>query len=356
MYALTASNRRALSRASFALAAASLLGACDSDRPVAPAPTVSVPETPQPFIGATLAGSVEWAAYQLQSGQKVLATGSTYRVTGYRASIDVTDNGPSDANPTLGRYKVIGLTPGPYQVCQTAVPAGFALSNPACHQLTIAAGKTASDEFVYMPTPIIMFDMKDPTGTRIGGGTVVVKDSVGNVVMTAKDNQSPDADAIAGAFKLSLPGAGKFSMCPSVPPTGYSFWAQGLNLCKPFNFNLGTVAQIGMVEVVPIPSVYWQVTDGTFGPNGYTLIGTGAYTVKIPNGSFAITVVDNNANDMHPGVGKVFVKLPKIATYEICEVRPPNGYKAAQPACRLVSLAGTDVEPKWGGWFTNPKL
>ena len=356
MYALIAFNRRAVSHVSIALAAATLLGACDSDRSLAPAPTVTVPEAEQPVINASLAGSIEWAAYLSTNGQKLLSTGSTYRVTGYRSSIDVTDNGPNDANPMLGRYKAAGLTPGAYQVCQTSVPSGSVLATPACHQLTVAAGKTTTDEFVYKPAPIITFDMKDLTGTRIGGGTVVLKDSLGNVVSTAKDNYWPDLDGIAGAFKLIVPGTGKFSMCPSAPPIGYSFWAQGLNLCKTFSFNGGTVAQIGTVEVFPLPSVYWQVTDGTFGPNGYTLIGTGAYTVKIPNGSFAITVVDNNTNDMHPGVGKVFVKLPKIATYEICEVRPPTGYKAAQPACRLVSVVATDVEPKWGGWFTNPKL
>ena len=341
-------NRRALRRGS--VAAVALVAACDTDRPLAPtAASVSdIPTAAQPAVIPTGLGALAWTVVrQYTPGTaKILIGGAKFQVLGARINMLVTDNGANDSDGALGKFRLSGLQPGTFQLCQLTAPTGYVLPSPACHQLTVNANATTSDEFVNKSLPMVMLDMRDPRNILVGGGTVTFTDSVGAVIMTVTDNSAPDTNATAGIINAQLPRAGTFTMCPTTPPTGYSFW--GI-MCHTLEFKAGGGYGIGTTFVAPNPSVFFEIQDSATG----NLILGGLYTVSIPNEPFSVTVADNGPYDLHAAVGKVLVKLPKAANYKVCEAQPPIGYKADQQPCRSAYVALG--EPVWGGRFSNIK-
>ena len=110
---------RATSRAaSLALATISFVAACDTDQPAAPKPAVQT-TTPSAQLGPTikLTGSLAWKVTDLTAN---LLSGTQFKVVGpMQTTWIVSDNGATDADKTTGTFKLAGLKPGSYQVCQT---------------------------------------------------------------------------------------------------------------------------------------------------------------------------------------------------------------------------------------------
>jgi uncharacterized surface anchored protein len=278
----------------------------------------------------------------MNTGKVMLLGGATFKVKGpANTTWTLTDNVLPDGDPVSGQFKLAGLSPGSYEVCEIVAPPDYLLPELACHATMVYDGATTLVEtFISKRKPTIVVWFQDLMKNPVVGATIIVKDSLGNQILIATDNAWQDHDATAGKIVVQLPAAMKGSMCMFTPPVGYIFGYPPDKLCMPFALAGDMGAGFGPYPVLPIPSASWSLTNGSLGNLGYTVLGVPGATFKVTNPKLfsSIDVVDNGANDLDATVGKVLVKLPMAGTYNLCEVLPPVGYLSATPACRKVDV------------------
>jgi len=124
-------SRRAISYSALALAAATMLVACDSDQPLAPA--ASAPTAPSLAIGGrtntlTILIVDETGALVTTGVAQFLVQNTT---TGN--GFFTLDNNYNDADPMFGKILITGLVAGNYKVCQNnQAPSGYTLPSTPC--------------------------------------------------------------------------------------------------------------------------------------------------------------------------------------------------------------------------------
>ena len=344
---------RATSRAaSLALATMSFVAACDTDQPAAPNPAVRT-TTPSAQLGPTikLTGSLAWKVTDLTAN---LLSGTQFKVVGpMQTTWIVSDNGATDADKTTGTFKLAGLKPGSYQVCQTGVGGYYALPAVPCLNADVAFGaNTDVGTFVDRGLPRIIGGYIDWAGNLLGGGVVSIKDSLGATINIVIDDFGTDQNKTPGKFDIVLPGPGKYSVCEHTPPPGYGFPPSQVVFCIPLNMIYDLVMNVPAFSVVPPASVIWAAIDGFFGPNNTQpdYVGPSTFKVTSADGSFTMDVVDDGQNDLKTQFpGLFYVKLPAPGNYTICQVTPVAGHWLANPACQTVTVVQNVV--KNAGYF-----
>jgi hypothetical protein len=338
---------RAIRRASIALFGAAMLAACDTDRAVSPTPTTDTAPTAKAPTGADLGvtpGSPGNLVLKAMDGNNVLLGGAQYQVTGpWLYSATVTDNGPSDADATLGILRLVNMKVGVYTICEVAAPATYAIAKPACHTTSVTTGATTVELFFSVRLPYLMTELMAGIFPK-GGGVVVIKDSVGTPIMLVADNGPVDASKADGWFYVMLPYPGKFTICGATAPAGYAL-ALHQDPCRTTSVNNG-MDDVGPIYLAPLPSVSWDVRDGVG-----ALIGPSSFTISVPRSFTKIDVVDNGLNDLDPTLGRVIAKVPKGAVYTLCETVPPVNHFNAKPSC--VGVDVPDGQAVWAGTFVN---
>jgi len=333
--------------ASLALATISFVAACDTDQQVAPKPAVQM-TTPAAQLGPTikLTGSLAWKVTDLSAN---LLSGTHFTVTGpTKATWIVGDNGATDGDKTTGNFKLAGLTPGSYQVCQTGVGGYYALPAVPCQNAdVVAATTTDAGTFVDRALPRILAGYIDWAGNLLGGGVVSIKDSLGATINIVTDDLGPDQNKTPGKFDIVLPGPGKYSVCEHTAPPGYGFPPSQVVFCIPLNMIYDLVMSVPSFSVVPPASVIWAAIDGFFGPNNSQpdYVGPSTFKVTSADGSFTMDVVDDGQNDLKKQFpGLFYVKLPAPGTYTICQVTPVAGHWLANPACQTATVVQNVVK------------
>lgn len=336
--------------AAVALLGTSLVAACNEDRAVEPTAPIPAPSAPSASRLVTT-GTLAWKVVDINT--QALLGGTKFEVTSaQKAKWTIADNGAGDADPIVGQFKLAGLPAGTYQACETRAPAGYGLPFLNCITNTVSVGATTNLTFINAPLPTLTTEYVDYGKNLIGGGTYTIKDTLGATLETVADNNSRDGDKTDGEFKITLPYAGKFSLCETTPPPGYVFPTGQVNLCTTVTLSLNSSAHVGPFMVNPPFSVTWSVIDGFYGPNNTPgWVGPSSFTVTKDDGSFSANVVDNAANDMHLMLGIFHVKLPSAGTYNVCQVTAVPGHYMANPACHTVTVVMGTVA--WGDYFID---
>ena len=246
MISMLSFGRRALRRATVALASVAVLAACDTNRSLEPS-APRIPTAAQPALGADVAGALSWTVYTNQGG-KLLLGGAKFKLTGTNVSMTVTDNGLFDEDPTLGRFKLADLKPGSIKVCQITPPSGYLMADPSCRQVTVYANATTVTEFKHAHKPVLLTDVRNASKQLVGGAVITIKDSVGAAIMVVTDNDAKDLDKTAGSFTVIMP-AGKHTVCPTTPPPGMTF---GPIVCYTTTFKYGVANGLGPFWVYPL--------------------------------------------------------------------------------------------------------
>jgi len=241
-------DRRALRRASFAVASVAMLAACNAETPLEPT-AVSIPTSVQPAVMPNGLGSLWLSTVTTEANQKKLIGGAKFSILGPRTSKTVTDNDQSDTDPTWGKIKLVGLLPGTWNVCEIVAPVGYVLSTQSCHQLTVYANGTTSDEFTHLILPHTQFNVRNALNQLVGGATFTIRDGNYTAIITVKDNDAKDIAVAAGGFTVRLPAAGSYWVCPTTPPTGYAFVN---TTCKYGFYQNGYYTSAGTFQVVPL--------------------------------------------------------------------------------------------------------
>ncbi len=345
---------RATTRAaSLALATVSFVAACDTDQPVAPKP--ATPTTPSSQIGPTinLTGSLAWKVTDLTAN---LLSGTQFTVVGpMKATWIVSDNGATDADKTTGKFKLAGLKPGSYQVCQTGVGGYYALPAVPCQNADVALGTTTDvGTFVDRGLPRILAGYIDVANNLLGGGVVSIKDSLGATINIVTDDLGPDQNKTPGKFDIVLPGPGKYSVCEHTAPPGYAFPPSQVVFCIPLNMIYDLWMHVPSFTVVPPASLKWGVINGFLGPNNNTpnYVGPSTFKVTSADGSFTMDVVDDGQNDLYKQFpGLFYVTVPAPGTYTICQTTPAPGHWLANPSCQTAVVTLNVV--KWVGYFID---
>ena len=170
-------------------------------------------------------GSLAWVKHD---GEGNLLGGATFLVTGpFGYSQSVTDNAGLDADPTAGELLLEDLKLGTYTVAETAAPAGY-LGSPVQLQGTLtqeAPDATLGVPFVNTLGEISWTkDKGDAGATPLGGATfsVTLNPYTGSGSLTVVDNDTHDADARDGFFRLVDVPTGTYTIAETAAPEGYA--------------------------------------------------------------------------------------------------------------------------------------
>lgn len=333
-------------RASVAVLCAVLVAACDTDRTVSPNTSSTPTQVPTTASAALTASGLGEFVIKSVDVQKNLIGGAKFKINGPNLIGYVTDNDANDADPTFGKIYLQNLPVGSYNICEVVAPAGYALPDWDCHPSSLNSGETVGVEaFVSEHLPYIQAGYVDRIGKYVGGGIMVVKDSIGTPIILVADNGPLDVSKVDGFFSVLLPSAGKFSICAATPPAGYAV-SPRVNPCLDVTAENGNSYHIESITLYPAPSAVWDVRDPFAAP-----IGPSSFTISIPRQFVAINVVDNGLNDLDARVGFFLVKLPKAAVYTLCQTQAPANRYLANPRCRTVDVtSGGSVD---AGSFVN---
>lgn len=345
-------DRRALRRASLALAGVATITACDNDRTVGPnaanapvAPATAV--LPMFKTGGLLISILD------QNNALPSTPGAQFSVgkSGSKTFI-VTDNAPGDKHPAAGGILVQGLLPGAYTVCQTAAPAGYVLPTPpACQPIEVLPGtndlgNAAHVLFAIIKAPRATWVAYDP----LNGDTVPSFSFTGNNgsgPLIIADNAPMDLDPRPGVFEVAVLTGSSYSVCPHAAPSGYAFPlpSQG---CVTKPVTAGQTTSIGNMFVRHQYSAYWYVSLGGKPSKGAQFKITHATT------NTTVNVVDDGQNDMASPSMMVYVKLAAAGWYSVCMTVAPDGGAMADPPCRRIEVLF--AEPAYGGDFVSTPI
>jgi len=242
-------DRRAVRLAPLAVVGAALLAACSTDTPLEPTAS-RMPTTVQPAIAASASATLMWSTVTIEANKKKLVGGAKFSVTGYRMAWSVTDNGVGDADPVLGKFKLLGLSPGTYKVCETVAPTGYAMSSTPCLQFTVEANGIGGDEFMHLALPHFLIQIVDAQNKLVGGASLTVRNSANVAIMVVVDNDANDIQKTAGFFSVRLPASGSYWVCPNTPPPGYAFTPN--QTCRFSQYSYGIFNTLAPFKVVKL--------------------------------------------------------------------------------------------------------
>jgi hypothetical protein len=302
------------------LVGVTLLAACEADRPLAPRGD-AVPQSPQLAKGTKSGGTIIITVVDL-NGATIARTGSTFAGTKSQyAKFGVDDNGWGDEDPALGVIQMSGLQNGQYDVCQLYVPSGYLFPTPACQNVGIGGGGPAKVTFVDAGVPRARWSARDGlSADSIFGALFTIDEGAGPVFIV--DNQALDLDKRPGMFEVKLAANGaSVKVCPSLPPVG-RVYGKTSKACVTKTSNQTT--DFGVWYVYPEYSIYWWATVN--GAEGYG----GTYTVTAVGGGFSMTITNNDASDMWNN-SWLYVAVPGIGFYEVCQTVAPTGATLAVP-------------------------
>jgi hypothetical protein len=333
-------SSRAMSYSALALAAAATVAACDNDKAVAP--TASAPTTPSLAVGTPKIGTLNIAIVD-QNGAAVTTLTAQFTAANKATGIAyfVLDNGPKDADSTVGKIQWTGPA-GSYEVCQTVAPTDYVLPSTACQSVIVGGIVAAKLTFVDPTVPHVKFAMVDMLNRGVGGGTFKVWDGIGWGTLT--DNAAGDLDPAPGRFEVKAPANNGYSACALTAPSG---WVLLYNLCNGQPTIPGQTIDLGSVSVAPEYSVYFYATDdvGPVGPSAYLITNSSGFSKKL---------TDEALNDMWTGEkGKLWMKLPAAGDYQICQTVAPPNTNLADPVCKTITVKLGDTAYA-GIFFSKP--
>ena len=208
--------------------AALSLDACQNDAPLAPASTLQSQQASAERggqSGKAGSGALTWT---LKDGNFVPLAGGKFQLTGTgNFSLTITDNvTPGDQDPVGGSFKVLGLFPGDYTLCETVPPPKYLLTDnelaSPCRQVTIFANNTNSvSQFFNYHIPRAAWSVVDPVGNPLGGSYFVLTDSL-KVQTPVLDDSPQDLDKTFGYFLKEFATPGQYMLCQTLPPIGYT--------------------------------------------------------------------------------------------------------------------------------------
>jgi hypothetical protein len=142
------------------------------------------------------------------------------------------DNFGLDSDPVGGKFDIRWPIEGKYTLCEQTLPTGYVypkLQVKFCFPLQLKHGQTAGGwPFTVYPAFSAYWQVSDGTadayGTLnvIGPSTFTVANINGDPPVTVVDNGANDIDGRLGKFAVKLPSAGEYTICETVPPSGYS--------------------------------------------------------------------------------------------------------------------------------------
>jgi len=334
--------------------AAISLDACQNDVPVAPLSMLRSEQASAEKGGNPLRpgnGNLTW---QLKDGVlNTLLAGGTFKLTGpYNFSLTIVDNvAPADQDAVGGAFKVTGLLPGIYTLCETIPPPKFMLPDPkfvsSCTNATIVSnGTNGGMQFFNEHIPRGSWSVVDPVGNPLGGSYFVLTDSF-KVQTPILDDGPQDLDKTFGYFLKELNVTGPHTLCETLPPIGYVLPVPN---CYGIWAVTGNQQNWGKFVNAPNYSLYFDVKD----PNGKLLSGT-TFAILQPNKLPNLPVADNITPDRDPVTGKYFVILPTAGFYVICQHDAPYGYDVPKVngGCSPVALTVKLGVPANGGTFVD---
>jgi hypothetical protein len=325
----SSSDRRSIRQAVLtptiaALVAVAVLGACQGDGPVAPGHTVRAADSSAAKVliqvrpGFSL---IDWQLQDANSPHNLLAGGHFHLSGPYNTSLDIIDNvTPNDQDPTTGKFKVTGLLPGAYTLCETVPPAKYMIPPaPAnCFAITVYAQSSTTLSPIYnWHIPQLDWTVVDPAGNWLYNATFKVYDST-NTAVTIADNDPKDLNWNLGRFFVEVPTTGVYKVCETVPTTGFVLPAQP---CKTI-YASGGIQLVGDFVSNPQYSLYIDVSDNLLKP-----LGGASFVVKrqgYPNLDFNVT--DNFWPDRDSKVGQMFVTVSGTGWYTVCQTSAPYGF------------------------------
>ena len=335
--------------------AALSLDACQNDTPVAPQSTLRSEQASADrggHSGKVGTGILTWT---LKDGTLLVPlAGGKFQLTGpSNFSLTITDNvTPGDQDPVGGSFKVLGLFPGIYTVCETVPPPKFLLTDndlvSPCTDVTIVTnGTNSGNQFFNYHVPRWTWSVVDPVGNLLGGSYFVLSDSL-NVQTPVLDDSPQDQDKAFGKFLKEFTQRGMYTLCETLAPSGYQL---PIAPCKGIYAAPGLVKDQGKWVNAPNYSLYFNVTNTL----GQPLSGT-SFAVKRQYYLNDILVSDNVAPDRDPITGKYFVILPAAGFYVVCQHDAPLGYDIPASNCSQIAVnpklgipanAGTFVDTPW---------
>jgi uncharacterized surface anchored protein len=334
--------------------AALSVDACQSDSTVAPESSLRSDQVSADRGGQALRPGSGIMTWQLKDGSFIVPlAGGEFQLTGpNNYSLSIKDNvTPADQDPADGAFKVMGLLPGIYTLCQTAAPPKFLMPDPKlvswCTQATIVSNGTNSGaQFFNYHIPRSAWTVVDPVGNLLGGSYFTLYDSL-NVQTPILDDSPQDQDPAFGKFLKEIAIPGIYKLCQTLAPSGYQLPAAP---CKSIAASPGFIQNQGKWVNTPNYSVYFDVTD----PNGKPLSGT-TFAILRQYYSPNMQVADNITPDRDPVTGKYFVILPAAGFYVICQHDAPYGYDVpkANGGCSPVALNVKLGVPANGGTFVD---
>ena len=330
------------------------LDACQSDSAVAPQSTLRSAQASAERGGQALRPGTGIMTWQLKDGTLIVPlAGGEFQLTGpNNYSLTIKDNvTPADQDPADGSFKVMGLLPGIYTLCETVPPPKFLLPDPklvsSCTKATIVSnGTNSGTQFFNYHIPRSTWSVVDPVGNLLGGSYFTLYDSL-NVQTPILDDSPQDQDKSFGNFLKEITAPGIYKLCETLAPSGYTLPAVP---CKAISVSPGAIQNQGKWVNTPNYSVYFNVTD----PNGKPLSGTTFAIIRqyySPN----MQVADNITLDRDPVTGKYFVILPAAGWYVICQHDAPYGYDVptAYGGCSPVGINVKLGVPANGGTFVD---
>lgn len=247
MISILSSDSRAIVRSSLALITVAALAACDNDSPLEPT-VPSIPTTVQSAVIPNGLGNIVLNTVTIEANVKKVVGGAKFSYVGPRTSGTVSDNDQKDGDPTWGRIRLSGLLPGTFTLCEIVAPVGYAMSAPACHQITVVANGTTTDEFNHLILPHTQFQVRNAANQAVGGATFTIKTNTTTIIVVT-DNDAKDLNKTGGFFTVRLPGAGSFWVCPATAPAGYVF---ANPTCRYSFYQNGYFTNIGAFQLVAL--------------------------------------------------------------------------------------------------------
>lgn len=334
-----------------------LLAACDNDEPVAPK-AAQVPTSAQPALYPIRTGGLRMTAVD-DAGTLVSGDGTVFKVTDSQNNTVIVQDQlfPKDADPKKGVVVVMGLAAGVYNVCQSGWAEGYLLGTQPCVTANVAPGVVKdAGTFVNPRQPKVSISATAVgTGKLLGGGTFIIKDSLGMGINVVGDNGGPDYDKADGKFLVYLPNQGKYRVCVHTFPAGGMVPVAQLPYCSAdFQVVYGQTFTVPPFVFNPQWSGTWGVTNGYQDANGYWPIGPSSFKVYNPVIHAWWDIVDNGWNDHDPTLGKIHMSFPNGGAFSVCEVTPPPNHWNAQPNCKTLNIVTAGL-PASAGWFINPE-
>ncbi|WP_300683637.1 SpaA isopeptide-forming pilin-related protein [Nocardioides sp.] len=292
-------------------------------------------------------GALTWT--KTDQGGSALA-GSSWTLTGpsYPTGTTVADNGPLDADPADGAFKVTGLDWGSYTLTEATAPTGYQLDTTS-HPATVDGSHLAVDLGAIKDAPIpgeIVWTKTDGHGYPLAGSEWTLTGPSYPTGTTIVDNDPLDADPADGALKVTGLDWGSYTLTESTAPTGYtpsSTTYTAVLDATHLSIDVGAIAN------TPIPGdLTWSKTDA----GGAALAGS-EWTLTGPSYPTGTTVADNGPLDADPADGALKVTGLDWGSYTLTETTAPTGY-VLDPTVHTVSIGATALHGAVGAIVNAP--